>query len=456
MENRYYELPRFVFEDEKFKTLSHSARLLYAINLDDEAKINRFHNNNPDTKHFIDEQGKSYIAPKREKLAKLLNCSIDTITRLKKQLVNHGLLKEVRTGCNKPNRLYPIMPQDVKGNGYIKIPQLLFTDKYYKSISPIAIIVYSCLDDRFNMSIENDYKDREGNVFCKYSYNTLTEYVGCSRYAIKKAKDELIALGLMNETQDTHVSSMKYYMSKPYVRRNEEAEQESKTEETHSGKTLDNSGNDKIEPLDNAKLNRTDNAKLNSNYPTHNYPIYNYPRTNDKSDKYEESTSKREQADLQITHSTNQNQFDNSQSIQEKDRYLQQYPGNLANALRPYDLESIQNYMSIICNTKNQYNLEMGRDFTLEDMDMELARTVDQVKRTMKKNGETPKAMFGYFKVSVIDCVAEYDITISVEELRDLFDFNEQELAESEANMRRRKEERLRYLKNLKKQKVVA
>lgn len=65
-------------------------------------------------------------------MAKILNCTLDTITRLKKQLVRHGLLKEVRIGRNRPNRLYPIIPNDVTGKGFIKIPQCFFTENVIK------------------------------------------------------------------------------------------------------------------------------------------------------------------------------------------------------------------------------------------------------------------------------------------------------------------------------------
>lgn len=167
MKTNYYEIPRYVYEDDKYKSLNHNSKLLYAILLDDFVKMQRYHKNNPDTSYFKDEQLNTYIAPTREHLAHLLNCSIDTITRLKKQLSVHELLKEVRTGRNQPNKLYPIVPTNVAGDGYIKVPQLLFKDKYYRNMSGIAKIVYSCLDARFNMSKKNGYKDEKGGSVAK-------------------------------------------------------------------------------------------------------------------------------------------------------------------------------------------------------------------------------------------------------------------------------------------------
>ncbi|HDC8354681.1 TPA: replication initiator protein A [Staphylococcus aureus] len=444
MKTNYYEIPRYVYEDNKYKSLNHNSKLLYAILLDDFVKMQRYHKNNPDTSYFKDEQLNTYIAPTREHLAHLLNCSIDTITRLKKQLSVHELLKEVRTGRNQPNRLYPIVPTNVAGDGYIKVPQLLFKDKYYRNMSGIAKIVYSCLDARFNMSKKNGYKDEKGHVYCKYSYKTLIKYLNCSRYAFKRAKDELIALGLMSQAKETQSYSMKYFMKSPYTREDNKTNTEDKAIKEATSKTSSNQhvykGHDKIEPTDTTKLNRQDTTKLNQNYPTSIYPTYSQPRTNVKSVMYDKSMSKEGSISLN-THDISKNQL--SDSINEKQRYLKQYPEEIAQALAPYDLEEIQSYMSIICNTKNQHNLEMDRDFTLEDMAYELARTIDQVKRTMKRKNETPKAMFGYFKVAIIDCIEEFDIAVTLEQLREDLNFSEHELKESEENMRKRKQRRM-------------
>ncbi|WP_373194603.1 replication initiator protein A, partial [Mycobacterium marinum] len=316
-------------------------------------------------------------------------------TRLKKQLVRHGLLKEVRIGRNRPNRLYPIIPNDVTGKGFIKIPQCFFTEKRYKNMSSIAKIVYSCLDARFNMSKENDYKDRYGNVCCKYSYKSIISFLNCSRYAFKKAKDELLALDLMKQFKDDFSYSMHYYMKSP----NEKViqKQEYKDESNQGIKTFDMSGHDKIEPRD--------TTKLNQNYLTFIYPTFNQLSTNVKSVMNIKSTSK-ETEHTNYKHSISDKSSINQSVINittdEKERYLKQYPEQIALALKPYALKDAQNYMSIICNTKNQHNSEMGTDYSLEDMSLEIARTIDQVKRVMKRNGEKPEDMFGYLKVAIL------------------------------------------------------
>lgn len=442
MLEKYYELPRFLYEENAFETLNHNARLLYAVVLDDYTKMQRYHKNNPQTSYFIDEQGETYIALKRDKLATILNCTIDTITRLKKQLINHGLLKEVRIGRNCPNRLYPIIPNNVKGKGFIKVPQIFFTAKKYKHMSSIAKIVYSCLDARFNMSKENDYKDRDGHVFCKYSYKTLVKYLNCSRYAFKKAKDELIALGLMTQFKDELSYSLKYYMQSPNTNVQEKDKEVVEKSESLNARSLDISGNDKIEPTDATKLNWGDATKLNWNYPTFIYPTHNQLRTNVKSVKNIKSTSKKENHNLNTPNTNHENS--NQESKNEKQRYLAQFPEQIALALKPYQLEDAQSYMRIICNTKNQHNAEMGTDFTLEDMDFEIARTIDKVKRMMKRNKENASSMFGYFKVAIADCIEEFEIAITLEKLKEDLNLNESELKDSEHRMRQNKENRIK------------
>lgn len=237
-----------------------------------------------------------------------------------------------------------------------------------------------------------------------------------------KAKDELLALDLMKQFKDDFSYSMHYYMKSPSEKTMQK--HKSKDELKQGDKTLDMNGNDKIEPRDTTKLNRGDTTKLNQNYPTFIYPTFNQLSTDVKSVMNIKSTSK------ETEHTNHKHNISDKSSINqsvinittedEKERYLKQYPEQIALALKPYALKDAQNYMSIICNTKNQHNSEMGTDYSLEDMSLEIARTIDQVKRVMKRNGEKPEDMFGYLKVAILDCIEEFDIAVTLENLKKL------------------------------------
>src|SRR5699024_12570939 len=99
----------------------------YAVLFDDFDQMKRYHKNNPETKHFLDENNQIYITYKNQDLAELLDCSCDTITRLKTKLAEKGLLEEYHTGGNKPNRLYPKVTQNVLNIVIYNLHTILFT-----------------------------------------------------------------------------------------------------------------------------------------------------------------------------------------------------------------------------------------------------------------------------------------------------------------------------------------
>lgn len=55
---------------------------------------------------YVDENGSVYLVYTVQDLMELLNLSKGTVAKVKKELAEHGLLREVRQGMNKPNRLY--------------------------------------------------------------------------------------------------------------------------------------------------------------------------------------------------------------------------------------------------------------------------------------------------------------------------------------------------------------
>ena len=68
---------------------------------------------------WFDDKGDVFVYFTNERLMEKLNCSKPTIISAKKELADIGLLREVRQGVNKPNRLYisgskKTLPQEVK------------------------------------------------------------------------------------------------------------------------------------------------------------------------------------------------------------------------------------------------------------------------------------------------------------------------------------------------------
>ncbi|MEB7367584.1 replication initiator protein A [Staphylococcus borealis] len=94
----FYMLHKALFVNEKYKKLSDSAKVTYAI-LNDRVSLSIKNN-------WVDENGDIYFIFTNESLQNILDKSKNTITKIKKELQEVGLLEQIRTGFNKPNKLY--------------------------------------------------------------------------------------------------------------------------------------------------------------------------------------------------------------------------------------------------------------------------------------------------------------------------------------------------------------
>ena len=95
----FFKFPKPFIYDEKYKTLSNNAKMLYMLLFDrlELSLKNGWH----------DKEGNVFQYYTNERLMIDLNCNSNkTIIKIKKELKDAGLMKEVRQGMNLPNRIY--------------------------------------------------------------------------------------------------------------------------------------------------------------------------------------------------------------------------------------------------------------------------------------------------------------------------------------------------------------
>ena len=95
----FFKFPKPFIYDEKYKTLSNNAKMLYMLLFDrlELSLKNGWH----------DKEGDVFQYYTNEQLMIDLNCNSNkTIIKIKKELKDAGLMKEVRQGMNLPNRIY--------------------------------------------------------------------------------------------------------------------------------------------------------------------------------------------------------------------------------------------------------------------------------------------------------------------------------------------------------------
>jgi hypothetical protein len=100
---RFYQTPKALFKNPKYKGLSLGAKLMYSI-LRDRLDLSIKHN-------WKDKKGYIYLMFSGEEILNLLEISKNTVTKYKKELVKYRLIIDKRLGQGKSNRLYVLKPE---------------------------------------------------------------------------------------------------------------------------------------------------------------------------------------------------------------------------------------------------------------------------------------------------------------------------------------------------------
>jgi len=100
---RFYQTPKALFKNPKYKGLSLGPKLMYSI-LRDRLDLSIKNN-------WQDEKGYIYLIYSIEELASLLEIDRKAIMRYKKSLVDYKLIIDKRLGQGRSNRIYVLKPE---------------------------------------------------------------------------------------------------------------------------------------------------------------------------------------------------------------------------------------------------------------------------------------------------------------------------------------------------------
>ena len=127
----FFKFPKQFIYDEKYKTLSNNAKLLYMLLF---GRLELSIKNGWD-----DRDGNVFQYYTNEQLMVDLNSSEKTIIKFKKELKDVGLLKEVRQGNNLPNRIY-ISAVDGTVNSTVSELEILQSGTVNNTVSELEIL----------------------------------------------------------------------------------------------------------------------------------------------------------------------------------------------------------------------------------------------------------------------------------------------------------------------------
>src|SRR4030066_278050 len=100
---RFYQVPKALFKNPKYKGLSLGPKLMYSI-LRDRLDLSIKNN-------WKDEKGYIYLIFSVKELIWLLTIDEKTVIKYKKELVEYSLIVDKRVGQGNPNRIYVLKPE---------------------------------------------------------------------------------------------------------------------------------------------------------------------------------------------------------------------------------------------------------------------------------------------------------------------------------------------------------
>ncbi|HDA3937914.1 TPA: replication initiator protein A [Staphylococcus aureus] len=248
----------------------------------------------------------------------------------------------------------------VKTERFYQLPKYLFEDAYFKKMSAEAKIMYALLKDRFELSIQNEWVDKNNNIYFIFSNKHLCEYLGYAEQKIIKLKKELISFNLLTQERVGLNKPNRLYLLKPNY----------DIKASHS-KELPNSQSNDTESNDTNDLN--DN-KLT--FPSNH-----------------------------TNHSNHNNSNFNNEAL--KFQLLEELPQSIQRYLSNFSVNEIKIIKPVLLKAKTSFNNSIDTYYLLEDMEIEILHVLKRFKAMLIQKNETVEAMQGYLMKSLKSEFAE-------------------------------------------------
>ena len=258
----------------------------------------------------------------------------------------------------------------VKTERFYQLPKYLFEDAYFKKMSAEAKIMYALLKDRFELSIQNEWVDKNNNIYFIFSNKHLCEYLGYAEQKIIKLKKELISFNLLTQERVGLNKPNRLYLLKPNY----------DIKASHSKELPNSQSND-------TENNDTDYIKTENN------------DTNDLNDNKLTFPSNH------TNHSNHNNLNFNNEAL--KFQLLEELPQSIQNYLSNFEVAEIKLIKSVLLKAKTSFNNSIDAYYLLEDMEFEIVNVLKRFKATLIQKNETVEAMQGYLMKSLKSEFAE-------------------------------------------------
>ena len=281
----------------------------------------------------------------------------------------------------------------VKTERFYQLPKYLFEDAYFKKMSAEAKIMYALLKDRFELSIQNEWVDKNNNIYFIFSNKHLCEYLGYAEQKIIKLKKELISFNLLTQERVGLNKPNRLYLLKPNYG----------IKSSHS-KELPNSQFQNNEFGSSRTVNLSGQELPNSQSNDTNYNDTDYIKT-ENNDTNDLNDNKPTYPSNHTNHSNHYNPNFNDEAL--KFQLLEELPHSIQNYLSNFEVAEIKIIKTVLLKAKTSFNNAIDSYYLLEDMEIEILHVLKRFKAMLIQKNETVEAMQGYLMKSLKSEFAE-------------------------------------------------
>ncbi|MDK9853287.1 replication initiator protein A [Staphylococcus equorum] len=292
--------------------------------------------------------------------------------------------------------------KELQKEKFYQLPKVFFTNPKYTKLSNDAKITWSILRDRLDLSIRNNWVDKNGDIFFIYTNEKLKSILNISSpNKLSKIKKELTQADLFNQIRVGLNKPNKLYIKKPEVTESDvyyisqqENDVEQRDDTDVSLSYIQKYDNDTSRDINNIRhdvskeytndtdLSNTDYIETENNDTHDMNDTYNNPINNNHSD-----------------HTNHQQTEFNNDAL--KFQVLEELPQQLQDYLSKFEIREIRIIKSVLLKGKKSFNNAHDTYYRLEDVEFEIVSVLKRFKAMLLQKNETVEAMQGYLMQSI-------------------------------------------------------
>ena len=265
--------------------------------------------------------------------------------------------------------------KEIQKEKFYQLPKVFFTNPKYTNLSNDAKITWSILRDRLDLSIRNNWIDKNGDIFFIYTNEKLKSILNISSPNKLSKKPEVTEADV-------------YYISQ----QENDIEQRDNTDvslsyvQKYDNDTSRNINNIRHEVskeyTSDTDLNETEYIKTENN------------DTNDLND-----TSDIVSKNYHSNHTNHQQTEFNNNAL--KFQALEELPTQIKTYLSNFEIKDIRIIKSVLLKGKKSFNNAHDTYYRLEDVEFELVSVLKRFKAMLIQKNENVEAMQGYLMQSI-------------------------------------------------------